>query len=681
MTRFSAAGPTGQPPEQLTFSEVAQAEAPRPAEEDYRGAHFSPEPRRDWLTLAPKRPPRPSLRGWPAVAAISFVATVLSWRSEAWRPVVAGLSSWQTGVTEAFMHHFQWGRDVVFTFGPYGFVEDILPISHLTAALSLAYALAMAWGLAALVASALRSSWGLVPAGLAAWAVLAIVGNFVEAPELGLCVALGLALACVRGSSQLRTGLLAAVAGFQLLVEINVGLVTVGLVVIAIFGAGRRWWRAALVAAPALAGTLLIAWVAAGQEIGDLPSYFAGSWSVLSGYAAAMSQSGSRQAEDYFALVDLGLLATVFGLHLKSRPRLEKAAVSIALLGWAWEAVKEGFIRHDLHDLVFFSAILAALALARLPRRLLPVQACAIAVAATLTCIARGSPPPQMASPLVDARALVEEVRDLNVAPHWARVRKRAHLTVLYTGERLPGALVRALQGHSVAAVPVEDAIAFAYPSLKWDPLPVLQSYSAYTGYLDQLDANFLSSGRAPERILYKPFSIDGREPAWGPPATMLTMYCRYSPVPALSPSLRADGELVLARTANRCGAARPLAHVVARFGQWVKVPAAPARDEIVAARFELGQTLGTRVEGALLKPPAVYAELGAPGRSTSWRFLTGTADDLHAMAVPASLGFPAAILPPPVTEVRLLGGGWRDGGGNISITFYALSLRASGLR
>jgi hypothetical protein len=48
---------------------------------------------------------------------------------------------------------------------------------------------------------------------------------------------------------------------------------------------------------------------------------------------------------------------------------------------------------------------------------------------------------------------------------------------------------------------PQEIALAWAY-HLDWRPIPVLQSYSAYTSDLDQLDADFLTSTRAPQRIL-----------------------------------------------------------------------------------------------------------------------------------------------------------------------------------
>ena len=109
----------------------------------------------------------------------------------------------------------------------------------------------------------------------------------------------------------------------------------------------------------------------------------------------------------------------------------------------------------------------------------------------------------------------------------------------LATGDALPPATLALLEGHSVAVEPVENSIVYAYPQLHWDPEPVLQSYSAYTSYLDRLDAAFLASTRAPQRILYQPWVvIDGRDAFFDPPSTVESMYCHYFQVPAPGPAL-----------------------------------------------------------------------------------------------------------------------------------------------
>jgi hypothetical protein len=637
------------------------------------------------------------LPGWPATAVVSALATLFSWKTSPWPRVSAGVDSWETGLALGFVDHLQWGPQVVFTFGPYGFVENLLPFSRLTAGLALLYALAVTWGLAALIVCALRRQWGLLPAGVVAWAALGIAANLLEAPELALATALGLALATFRTTTDEARlwllGLLGALAGFQLLVEINVGLVTLALLVLAVAGAptgGRA--RAALAGAVPFVVVPVVALVSAGQSLSNVASYVRGSLSVALGYGPAMSLSTGRTAEDWYAVVDVVLLAATFVLVLRGRPWLEKAAISIMLLGWLWEALKEGFVRHDTHDLTFFALVLLAICLARLPRRLVPLQAGAIALAALLACLANGHAPPSLRSPVEDTTALAGEVRDLAVPGDWATVELRAQTEMRNTGDYLPASVVSALRGHTLAAETLEDGMTFAYGGLRWDPEPVLQAYSAYTSYLDHLDAGFLSSSRAPQRILYQPVTINNRDPWWDPPATLEAMYCHYrkvGPVGAWLLLARVPGPAAAAGTgpagpaglagstgSGRCGAPVMIGQVTAHFGQAVKVPEAPGK--MVMATFSLTSPLASRAEAVALKGPEVDVTVSYRGTAApqTYRFITGTATDAHVLAVPASLGYLPEFTPPAVKKLELTGGGWTAGHGTVQVTFYAVSMR-----
>jgi hypothetical protein len=622
---------------------------------------------------------QPRLLGWPAVAAVSALATLFSWKTAPWPRVSAGVDSWQTGLALGFLDHLQWGPQLVFTFGPYGFLENILPFSRLTAGLALLYALAITWGLAALIISTLRQQWGLLAAGVVAWAALGIAANLLEAPELALATALGLALASFRAVTTTGRlyllGALGALAGFQLLVEINVGLVTTALLVLAVAGApAHRRATAALVSAAPFVAVPVVALASAGQSLGNVVSYVRGSLAVALGYGPAMSLSTGRNAENWFAVVDVALVVGLFVLALRGRPWVEKAAISLMLLGWTWEALKEGFVRHDTHDLTFFALVLLAVCLAQLPRSLVLVQAGAIALAALLACLANGHPPPSLRSPAEDTKALATEVRDLVVPGDWPKVQRTAQTEMRATGDDLPAVVLAALRGHTLGAETLEDGITFAYGGLRWDPEPVLQSYSAYTSYLDRLDASFLTSGRGPERILYKPVTINNRDQWWDPPAALEAMYCHYRQVGPVGSWLL----LARVRGPGRCGAPVRIGQATAHFGQAITVPV--ARGKMVVATFALTAPLSARAEGAVLKGPEVDVSVwpGTPAPKT-YRFISGTAADVHVLAVPGALGYLPAFTPPAVRKFELTGGGWANGQGAVRVTFYSLSLtRAS---
>ena len=97
------------------------------------------------------------------------------------------------------------------------------------------------------------------------------------------------------------------------------------------------------------------------------------------------------------------------------------------------------------------------------------------------------------------------------------------------TGYALPPNMVADLAHRTVAIEPYENSVAFAYPSIHWDPEPVLQTYAAYASNLDTLDSTFITSAKAPSRILEETPLVteDGRDPYFESPTTYVTTVCR----------------------------------------------------------------------------------------------------------------------------------------------------------
>ncbi len=631
------------------------------------------------------------VEGWPGVAVVSFLATVLGWRPYAWHTVYAGIDpSWEVGLAMGFMRHLQWGPSMVFSFGPYGFVDGIYPFYRLTAFLSVLYAVAVVWGLAALIVSALRPSWSLLPAGVAAWAAVAIAPSKTGTSDIAAATALGLALAALAAGQAgprqnwahprndrvalVLVGLLGVLAGFQLMVKTNDGLITVGLLAVVVALGNLGWRRALPVGGAALVVTFFAGWLGAGQSISNIASYFRGSLSVAIGYSAAMQFSHGRTAEDWYAAVVCALLVALFVLSVRGKPGRYQVAVLLLLAGWLWAILKEGFVRHDEHDLTFFGLALAAILLARLKRSLAPFQAGAFAVTAVIFCVALGNVPVQLHSPGATTSAFFDDVGEVLGLGGFGHARRVGLDRFLSTGDALPPAVVSLLAGHSVAVEPVENSVVYDYPQFDWDPEPVLQAYSAYTSYLDRLDAAFLASPRAPERILYAPWEVvDRRYQFFDPPATLESMYCDYLELGAPGPAQ------VLERVPDRCGAPVEVKRLSVPFGVPLSVPSEPGK--MVIATFAFGAPLAAKAEGVLLKPPTISLTVWMGGaRPASYRFIPGTAADDHVVSVPPALGYSPAFTPPEIKKLALSGGGWKAGEGKITATFYEIALRSPGL-
>jgi hypothetical protein len=255
---------------------------------------------------------------------------------------------------------------------------------------------------------------------------------------------------------------------------------------------------------------------------------------------------------------------------------------------------------------------------------------------------------------------------------HFAQAKASVRHEFLSRGGLLPTATLSLLEGHSVAVEPTADAVLYTYPQLRWDPEPVLQAYSAYTTYLDRLDAAFLGSSRAPQRILYRAgWTIDDRDAYFDPPATLESMYCRYVQIAAYGSSQ------VLARVPNRCGPAVPIGHTTSPFGQPITVPRAPGR--MVLATFSLTMPFNAKLASLLLRSPPVEIYVWSTSRlPATYRFIPGTASDDHVLSAPSALRYSSLFTPASVHRIELSGDGWQAVGGKASITFYARKLASS---
>ncbi|MBF0320571.1 MAG: hypothetical protein HQL01_12290 [Nitrospirae bacterium] len=95
---------------------------------------------------------------------------------------------------------------------------------------------------------------------------------------------------------------------------------------------------------------------------------------------------------------------------------------------------------------------------------------------------------------------------------------------------KLSPSTVELLRSHTVDIFTV-DAVLAQYYTLKYRPRPTIQSYSAYTAYLDMLNARYLSEKGAPEFVLFAPKEFDSKSALLFEPATYRKILTNYSPV------------------------------------------------------------------------------------------------------------------------------------------------------
>jgi hypothetical protein len=296
----------------------------------------------------------------------------------------------------------------------------------------------------------------------------------------------------------------------------------------------------------------------------------------------------------------------------------------------AFMSFKQGFVRHDeTGATLFFGPMLAALCALRwpAPHRAAGVVALALAFVAYLG--AARLPLDDVVAPRHSLDAAFDAAAA--VVDGGRRADERAAgAAAIRRDAGLDAATLAVLRGHSVHVALDETSVVWAY-GLEWRPLPVFQSYTAYTPGLDRLNAALLASPQGPERVLYRDRgAIDNRWPAYDQPATTRMLLCRYRPVH------QAPGWVVLARAADRCAEPHLVGSVRAAWGQEVHVPRPSRRGAMVFVRIAGVRPSGfERIRAALFK--AHERTITFAGRDTRRLVAEVAGDGLIVWAAPGT--------------------------------------------
>jgi hypothetical protein len=602
-------------------------------------------------------------------AAIMLVA----WQTFPLVPAPGGDSSWGAGLAMAIHDGLTFGSQVVFTYGPLGFL-DVSPLwfDHL-GLLAFVYIVLMRFGLATALYAGARQNFGPVGAFLLAAVVASVDG---ELPEMVIVLILSVWIATRvtdRRRLLLFTLAIGAFAGFESLTKVSYGLaiaVMEAALVLSLPGRRRDYVAAA---AAGFVVTFLVFWLVLGQAISALPAYVENSGQIVSGYAAAMSSGVAPgfywQFTAAFLLLGLGLWAA-WHTTADGRPRQRLGVALLWAVFWFF-AFKESFVRWDSpHATALFVAALGGFLAFRWRR---DHRWAALVGTATMLTLALAVQGQSLTGDIDPSRnvsdAIAEFKADLN--PTTQAALTAAGRAEIQSAEPIDPASLNLLRGHTVTIFPQEIALAWAY-GLDWRPIPVLQSYSAYTAGLDRLDAQFLASKRAPDRILLQPpTDVDLRVPSFDQPMAIRTLLCRYHllrKTPALA---------ILARGVNRCSAVTPLVTYEVDWKQAVPVPAPPNPHSLVFVRIG-GVGIGgvERLKALLWEPAMRYVMLngGAPNRLVG----ATAADGLPLRAAPG-VDFPAPFsIAPDVKFIAVAKSGQgRTGGRAITYRFYAESFNS----
>jgi len=609
---------------------------------------------------------------------LGLLLALLAWRDVSFAPLPGLDPSWHAALHMAAHHRLPFGDGLIFTFGPLGFLTQPVVYYASTGLLSALYGFALQTAFCASLVSVLRRTVAL-PAVVMVTFVLAAAGREVKAAELVVVVVVVVAIDLLRGDHSPRAervlvAVAGVVAGTHLLVKFNTGIIVTVVAAVTAWFVGRRAWRSEGELLGGAAVSLLAGWVVTGNAIGDLMPFVDGSFEVASGYSEILGIELGERAAFYPAAVLVTTLAVGLGWAAsRSWPWGRRLGLGLVGAVWLFAALKHGFVRHDEHDIVFFGqaalvgAALAGVAAASLTgiRRWLPAGAGLVMLATYFLAadIGVGS----VLNPMTSLRRAGDDAVTFAVPGRSSRAIEAARQD-LRQSYALEPATLALLEDRTVHIRPWEAQVAWAYPELRWRPVPVFQEYSAYTADLDRLDAEFLAGPSAPERILTEETAIDFRNPDWESPTAVLAVVCHYQHL-ATQPRWQ-----VLGRVADRCGPEEPLGVVEAPLGNVVTVPDVGGRDVVVVARIRgLDDSPLYALRSALLRLPPVDVILDGTRRR---RLVPRTAGNgLVVRAPAAALGFEEPFALGSANSFRIEHGGGPGLGTHLTIEFVAVPI------
>ncbi|NCS07895.1 MAG: hypothetical protein GPJ07_15590 [Microcystis aeruginosa G13-07] len=365
----------------------------------------------------------------------------------------------------------------------------------------------------------------------------------------------------------------------------------------------------------------------------SLLGYLSNSWQISSGYSSGMSIVGN------YPRLLIALLCFALSLLLMSLAIIDqKISLAIAYIFPIFLSFKHGFVRQDAHVVVFTLVVilLASLYTTIIKKsRLKKIAYCAWGMI-FLGCIIITSSPNWTI--LENARKWSNfspdrVVNNIGVVissmlnPTELKMRGERsttkNLQVIAAATKIPDSVLEKVQGKTIDIIPWEFSL-IPGNQLNWKPRPIIQSYSAYTEKLDEL--NYQSLSQSPrDYLIYHFQAIDGRHPFFDEPKAFSYVVCNYQldsvNSPFQIPAIKTNFYLLEKQKVSRCS---PTSLGETTNITWDQVYELPTRNSgitRVQVKFEYSW-LGKIIKKIFRIPPVIINVNYLDGTQANFRFL-----------------------------------------------------------
>lgn len=557
-----------------------------------------------------------------------------------WNPRIYGVDldqSWASALHVAIAKGIQFGSDLVYTYGPYGFiqVDYYFQDTYIYAfGLRLFIALVVWFGLWTITQHCWqrrdRSVLFLIP-------ILGFFPSPVWQEHFPFAVIILPLILYFYVSSSLTPALMLTTLVMALVSLIKhtyliPSIVFVILITIDEIYRQRRWPRIL----PIYLIAILFFWIIAGQNIANFPSYIINGLQMVKGFSASMGIVGSG-SEVIFYLFSAGLLWFLIAATEWKHRQLIGLLPALALAAILFITFKGAFVRHDRHALqaTLNSTPVIMLFVAMLWPEIrsyswqlgkkIKVKGSLWCGAALLLLFLMGS-------------SILHHYLDYGYGTYSLNMLKLpaikfSQATALITGQtklqekydqgtqliRNQNPLPTEISG-TVDLYPDEIAVIFAH-EFDYQPRPAIQSFAAYTSKLAELNANHLRSNNAAETILFDIKPIDDRLPSTGDGLSWPELLTRYDITDI-------EGRyLVLKRNQQpRSYSLNPLIEANVAIGEWYEIPEKVQFP--IWTKINFHPNILGKLSSTAFRLPAIFMEIEtADGKINQYRLITDILD------------------------------------------------------
>jgi hypothetical protein len=578
--------------------------------------------------------------GW---ADIPFVGALLAVTFPAVAPPDSSLdSSWVTGLAWARQLNLPFGSTIDFTYGPWSILDSSAVFSGWMLACWLVASAISGCLLLFLVRATLRRRLGRLSTGLVILIVLTpalLVSPTFSKRVLLIAVAVafvGFATGPTR-RFEILIGVSAALSAVAVLDKFSNGLLAMGMTGLAALAVRGTLRQRILTVALAVSVYLVIVptvWIGGGQHVGDFLPWLRASMELTLGYADAMAIEVPLARVGYLVVAFVVVLLLVHlrrGRHLAVAPVGSMVVVVVVIV----IGMRLGFTRDSPeHQVQTFTlmALVALLAGVAFVRYRWAIATATIAVLAVFG--ASGSEFFTTVDPGLLARQAEQTVTTALSGSDRSTLADTA-TTAMQGQYALDPAILAAVEGRTVHVDPFAANVAWSY-QLNWKPVPIIQSYSAYTAYLDQLNADSLALPDGPQSVIRGPLqAIDQRNPMWESPSYVEAMVCHFEV------AVSTNRWLVLDRVDNRCSGESQISNRHVQPGETVQVPSATNDHTMVVARLTLDPDPLNSIATAIFKP---LRRLEITTDANTYQLPRGEAGGSLVLRMPDSAGWPTAF-------------------------------------